>query len=192
VARLEFNLLPEEFRRPEREVRLRLWAVVLAGVAVVLIAFLVLIYTGQVRKLEELSTHVRETQAEIAKLQESVRLTEEVDRLKGGLEENISAINALANQNADRVTILEAVNRCLPDELALISLEEKSQTYLITGYASSNIIVATFIEKLKQSGRFSTVTLTFIRPTTIEGQDALSFEVNAMAGYYSNQAGQQP
>ena len=37
MSYLEFNLLPEEFRRPEREIRLRLWGVVLAGVAVVVI-----------------------------------------------------------------------------------------------------------------------------------------------------------
>ena len=192
MTRLEFNLLPEEFRRPEREVRLKLWAVVLAGVAVVLIAFLVLVYSGQMKKMNQLVTNIRTTQGEIAKLQESVRLTEEVDRLRGGLEENISAINALANRNAERVNILETVNGCISDQLALVSLEEKSQTYLITGYASSNIVVAAFIDDLRKSGRFSTATLTFIRPTTIEDQDVLSFEVNAIAGSSSNQTGQQP
>jgi Tfp pilus assembly protein PilN len=191
VTRLEFNLLPEEFRRPEKEVRLKLWAVVLVGVAIVIIVFLVLVYTGQTRRLDELANGINETQTEIAKLQESVRLTEEVDKLKAGLEENINAINALANQNADRVSILQTVNRCIPPQLALVSLEERSQTYLITGYASSNMIVAKFIDTLRQSGKFTTVTLTFIRPTVVDREDVLSFEVSAIVSYSTPQPEQQ-
>lgn len=182
MARLEFNLLPEEFRRPEREVRLKLWAVVLTAVAVILIAFLVLVYTGQMRKMDQMANRINETQAEIAKLRESVRLTEDVDQLKGGLEENIYAINALANRNAERVNILQKVNQCVPPELSLVSLEERSQTYLVTGYANSHLTVAGFIDNLKAAVIFQNVTLTYIRPTIVEGEDVLSFEITAAIG----------
>ena len=182
MAQLEFNLLPEEFRRPEREVRLKLWAVVLTGVAVILVAFLILVYTGQARKMDELGNRINGTQAEIAKLRESVRLTEDVDRLKGGLEENIYAINALANQNAKRVNILQKVNQCVSPELSLVSLEERSQTYLVTGYANSHLTVARFIDNLKAAVVFQNVTLTYIRPTQVEGEDVLSFEITAAIG----------
>ena len=180
MTALEFNLLPEEFRRPEKVVRLRLWAVTLAGVAMVLIAFLIFVYTGQTKKLDYLSTRIRETQGDIAKLQESVRLTDEVDRLKEGLAENINAINELANQNADGVTILQEINRCIQPHMSLVSLEQQSHTYLITGYAMSNLTVARFIDKLQTSERFQSVALTFIKPTIVEDEDVLSFEVNGM------------
>ena len=182
MSSLEFNLLPEEFRRPEREVRLKMWAVVLVGVAVVLVAFLILVYTGQMRRLDELSKTINETQAEIAKLQESVRLTEEVDRLKEGIEENIDAINTLSNQNAGRVNILQQVNRSIPSQMALVSLEERSQTFLLSGYANSHLTVARFMDTLKAKEVFRHVTLTFIRPSAVDGEDVLSFEVTATVG----------
>ena len=128
----------------------------------------------------ELSDQIRTTQADIAKLQESGRLTEEVDRLKGGLSENIYAINALANQNADRVKVLSHVNRAIPSQISLVSLEQNNNTYLITGYALSNVTVARFIDKLKETGLFQNLSLTYIRPTTMDGEDVLSFEVTGM------------
>ena len=178
---LEFNLLPDEFRRPEKEVRLKMWAVVLAVVGIVLIVFLFLVYTGQMRRLDYLSNRIGQTQDEISKLQESVRLTEEVDRLRGGLTENINAINELANQNGDRVKILQEINRCVQPRMSLVSLEQRSQTYLITGYAMSNLTVARFIDKLNTSGRIQRVALTYIKPSAVGDEDVLSFEVSGVA-----------
>jgi Tfp pilus assembly protein PilN len=180
VSVLEFNLLPEEFRRPEKVVRLRVWVVLLAVMAVLLAAFLAILYSGQTSRLKELSTKIEETQSEMARLQESVRLTEEVDRLKTGLEQNINAINALANQNAERVRIMQQINTCVPGEMSLVSLEEKSQTFLLTGFAGSNLIVAQFMDRLKASGKFRSVDLTFIKPATLNDEDVLSFEVRCL------------
>ena len=181
---LEFNLLPEEFRRPEKVVRFRLWGVVLVVAAVAVVAILVLVYTGQMRRLRELSTRISDAQSEISKLQESVRLTREVDELKSGISENIQAINAVANQNAERVKVLQKINECVSYEMALRSLEEQTlgtgYGYLITGYAESNLTVVRFIEKLKDSEKFQRVTLMFIRPTQVDGEYVMSFEVNAV------------
>ena len=134
---LEFNLLPEEFRRPEKVVRLKLWAVVLAGVAIVLVAILILVYTGQTKKLDNLRARISHTQSDIAKLQESVRLTEEVDNLRGGLTENINAINALANQNAVGVRILQEINGCIQPRMSLVSLEQRNHIPLHRNYLHS-------------------------------------------------------
>jgi Tfp pilus assembly protein PilN len=187
---LEFNLLPEEFRRPEKVVRFRIWGVVLVVVAVVLVALLVLVYTGQSRRLRELNARIHEAQSEISKLQESVRLTREVDELKSGISENIRAINAVANQNAERVKVLQKINECVSSEMALRSLEEQAlgtgYGYLITGYAASNLTVVRFIDQLKNSEKFQRVTLTFIRPTQVDGEYVMSFEVNAVVSLSSS------
>ncbi|MFQ6093157.1 MAG: PilN domain-containing protein [bacterium] len=181
---LEFNLLPEEFRRPERVVLLRVWAVVLGVVVAALVLLLVLVYTGQLRKLKDLAGRIDEAQRKIAELQESVQLTKEVDELKKGLTENIGAINALANQNGERVRILQGINSCVPPQLWLVSLEEKNlgggYGYLITGYANSNLTVVRFIERLKESQEFQSVTLTFIKPAKVADEDVLNFEVNSV------------
>lgn len=188
--RLEFNLLPEEFRRPERIVRLRMWGVMLAVVVGVLVAFLVLVYTGQLRKMDNLTKKINEAQEEISKLQESVQLTEKVDELKKGLAENINAINALANQNAERVKILQEINGCVSPQMSLVSLEEKAlgtgYGYFITGYATSNLTVVRFMDKLKESQKFQSVTLTFIRPARVDSEDVLSFEVNGVVSISSS------
>jgi len=177
---LEFNLLPEEFRRPEKVVRLHLWVVLLALLAVLLAVFLAVLYSSQTSRLKKISTKIEETQNEISRLQESVRLTEEVDRLKTGLERNINAINALANQNTERVRIMQQINGCVPGQMSLISLEEKSQTFLLTGFANSNLVVAQFIDRLKASEKFQSIDLTFIKPATLNDEDVLSFEVRCV------------
>lgn len=176
---LEFNLLPEEFRRPEKIVRLKLCPILLAGVTIVLVAFLIFVYTGQTRKLGSLATRISETQGDIAKLQESIRLTEDADNLKEGLTENINAINALANQNVERVTLLQKINSCIQPQMSLVSLEQRNHTYLITGYAMSNLTVARFIDKLQASERFQHIALTFIKPRVVNEEDVLSFEINS-------------
>ena len=182
---LKFNLLPEELRRPERVIRFRVWGVLLVVVGAVLVALLLLVYTGQMSTLRDLAGRIDEAQGEIAKLQESVRLTQEVDALKKGLTENIQAINALANQNAERVRILQEINSCVPAHMWLVSLEEQNlghaYGYLMTGYANSNITVATFMDKLKGSQMFQTVTLTYIKPAQVEEEDVLSFEISGVA-----------
>lgn len=187
---LEFNLLPEEFRRPEKVVRFRIWGVVIVVVALVLVALLILVYTGQMRRMRNLDTRIHEAQGEISKLQESVRLTREVDELKSGISENIRAINAVANQNAERVTVLQMINACVSQDMALVSLEEQvlgtGYGYLITGYATSNLAVVRFMDKLKDSEKFQRVTLTFIRPTQVGGEYVLSFEVNSVVSFSSS------
>ncbi|UCE18366.1 MAG: PilN domain-containing protein [Gemmatimonadota bacterium] len=181
---LEFNLLPEEFRRPEKVVRFRIWGVVIVVATAVLVGFLILIYTGQRRTLDNLNARIGSAQSDIAKLQESVRLTREVDELKTGISQNIRAINAVANQNAERVAVLQQINACVSHELALISLEEQAlgtgYGYLITGHATSNLAVVRFIDSLKDSEKFQRVTLTYIRPTQVDGEYVLSFEINAV------------
>ena len=187
---LEFNLLPEEFRRPEKVVRFRIWGVVVVAVAVVLVVVLILIYTGQRKTMENLNARIGTAQGDIAKLQESVRLTREVDELKAGISDNIRAINAVANRNAERVTVLQQINGCVSHELALVSLEEQAlgtgYGYLVTGYATSNLAVVRFMDRLKQSDNFQQVTLTFIRPTQVDGEYVLSFEVNAVVSFSSS------
>ena len=189
MSALEFNLLPEEFRRPEKVVRLKVWGVLLGLVAIVLVVFLLLVYTGQTRRLNDLAGKVRETNDEISRLRESVRLTEEVDKLKEGLSENIDAINDLANQNVDRVQLLQEINMCVPPNMSLVSLEQRNNTYLITGYAMSNLTVARFMDRLKTSEQFQRVALTFIKPSTVEDEDVLSFEVSGTARTSSTVSG---
>lgn len=93
-------------------------------------------------------------ETEIERLKGVAKLVEYAAARKAELAERINLIERLRATEREPVTLLETVNRSLPDGLWLLDLKQTGNKFQIEGQALSLTYVTAFSEQLQDSGFF--------------------------------------
>lgn len=175
---IKINLLPPEERVKRVAIPTNLILAGLGGV-LVLIAMAYGWYwlSGEVSRLQSAIVQAKADQKRFEEL------TKQVDKFKAEkkrLEDKIKVIDTLVAGQGGPVRLLDEVYRALPQEVWLTTLNKSGKKLEITGVASSNFTVATFLTNLgKASKLLANVDLVVSEKITIENQSLERFTITA-------------
>ncbi len=127
-------------------------------------------------------------ETEIDRLKGVAKLVEYAAARKAELAERLNLIERLRATERDPVTLLETVNKSMPDGLWLLDLKQTGNKFQIEGQALSLTYVTAFSEQLQDSGFFvRPVEIVNTKTEMVQDTSVVRFVLKA-AGHRQNAA----
>lgn len=154
------NLLPwrEELRKEKKKefIGVTVAMAVLMGGVVLLVH---LYFAGMIQYQESRNSFL---QAEIRKVDESIKEIEELERQREQLISRMRVIESLQQNRPEVVYLFDELARLVPEGLFIQDLKQQGRDITINGKAQSNARISAFMRALESSPRFSTPLLNVI------------------------------
>ncbi|MDH3283235.1 MAG: PilN domain-containing protein [Acidobacteriota bacterium] len=133
----------------------------IAGIAIIVlaVAFVGLRWYSLSSQITNLKSDIRQADAELADLQDALKLIDTHKKKKAALNKRVELISNLKRRQQVPVHLLDQISRELPDFLWLEGLEEKGGAVKIKGKATTYNAVSNFYNNLSGNIAFSDVTL---------------------------------
>lgn len=144
------NLLP--WRAERRKLRQKEFVSMLglAGVAAVLVSFLIVMYySGQVEGQQNRNAYLRE---QIKLVDEQILQIEELDKKKANLLARKEVIEQLQSSRSQMVHLFDQLVRTIPEGVRLDSIKQTGNTLTLGGFAQSSARVSSYMRNLEDSG----------------------------------------
>jgi type IV pilus assembly protein PilN len=170
---IRVNLLPEELKKVSYLQKRKRQPKVPFFVIVALILLLAVssgsyyMYITTEDELMNLSSKFSENDKQIRKLRGRLKELKDIERLEMSVKEKIDAIKGLRSHQSTPVILLSELSRRLPDGVWLTLLMLKGSRVSIEGDAFSNYKVVKYINSLKSSDFFRSVSLSKSERTVI-------------------------
>jgi Tfp pilus assembly protein PilN len=146
---------------------------------VIILAVIVLVGISQRSQIAGLNAKISGYQEELAKLAGPKRLVDEFEAKKKEVKTKLDEINSIDKDRFNEVKLLDQLSHSLPEYLWLIAMKEEKGKIDMEGMTFSNLIVADFMDKLKESGYFTNVELTQTSKAESEGRELVKFAISA-------------
>ncbi len=177
---IEINLLPQAFR--PKKTLIKFDYKFLLTLVIIAAAGGVGWYWHQTKtSMENVERQLAMFRQEQAKMRDTVMLDNEVKELRADVEERIKIVRELTGSSDSRFFMLEYINKILPQNLWLLSINEIQEGSLVyfnlEGMSYSKDDVSSFISDLESFEHFTKVSLESIRPSPLEIRDAFNFIV---------------
>jgi len=176
---IKINLLPRGLRERKRGISKGTIYLILGCVGVILILFVLLQY--QKFKLRNVNKSIAIAQRETTRLAPQIRLVEELERLKTGVEERMRAIEELDKNRAFWIKLLERFGVAIPDNLWLTSFKESGDgdtpQVIIEGESYSLNNLATLMLRLGYTPFFDNVELNWVKQSQQKERKTFSFQL---------------
>jgi Tfp pilus assembly protein PilN len=125
---------------------------------------------------------IANAEAEIERLKGVAKLVEYATARKAELAERLNLIQHLRATEREPVTLLETVNRSVPDGLWLLDIKQAGKTVQVEGQAMSITYVTDFAEHLQDSGFFQKpVEISKVKTETVQDASVIRFVLKAGA-----------
>jgi len=176
---LEINLLPEKVKK---EKTVKMAYTYLIGVAILIVAVLILLVFNEQQKVTRLDAEIAKVQAEENSLTDKIEEVKKFDVLEASYSKKKAIIDKLLKKQAIWPELLDRIGMLVLPDMWLTSIKyikEKENGFTIdmTGNALSEIIIGDFIKKLEQSQYLTDVTTLSMKDTNNQST-GLSFEVS--------------
>ncbi len=155
------NLLPWRAERRKQRQQEFISMLGLAGVAGVLIGFLIIMYyngqiTGQTRRNDLLRSEITAVEAKIKEI-------EELDKKKDRLLARKKVIEELQATRSQMVHLFDELAKTVADGTQITSIQQNGATLSMTGRAQSNARVSSYMRNLEASGWITKPELSIIQ-----------------------------
>lgn len=198
MAKIEINLLPRELRKKTKIVSIDKSITYIAGLVVILIILFVAVTVFQNIKLKSMDVKIAEAQKKTDQLKPNIELVDALTQVKDKIMQRMSAIEALDQNRAVWVRVLEDLSKRVPEYLWLSLLKEEesslpkadslkpktsvpseSQVRKVTleGYSYSLNSLASFMIQLMQSRYFTNMDLQYVKRADVKESKAFSFQL---------------
>ena len=147
------NLLP--WREELRSQKKKQFINTVAGMAILTGGVVLLIHMYFANMIEFQNSRNQFLQAEITKVEESIKEIEELERQREQLISRMRVIESLQQNRPESVYLFDELARLIPDGLYLEKLDQQNRLIVINGRAQSNARVSAFMRSLEASPRFS-------------------------------------
>jgi len=131
-------------------------------------------------------------EAEIERLKGVAKLVDYAAARKAELAERLNLIQQLRSTEREPVTLLETVNKAMPDGLWLLDLKQTGKMIQIEGQALSITYVTAFSEQLQDSGFFTRPVDVNTKTETVQDSTVIRFVLKAAAFDKNTQAAPAP
>jgi len=124
---------------------------------------------------------IANAEAEIERLKGVAKLVDYAAARKAELSEKLNLIQQLRATEREPVTLLETVNKSMPDGLWLLDLKQTGKTVQIEGQALSLTYVTAFSEQLQDSGFFQRPVDVSTKTEMVQDTTVIRFVLKAAA-----------
>ncbi len=119
-----------------------------------------------------------QVEAEIASLENIVKEVDAFKIKRNQLQKQIEVVDGLKQNQRRPAPVLDALSRSLPDQVWLMSIQEKGSGMRITGKSlNGNVGIATFMENMGNSSWFGTAELVESKSEVFLNRPVVSFTV---------------
>lgn len=154
---IKINLLP--YKAEQRREQIIIHSVVLGVSVVIALAVCLVVHLALASKISDVESETVRVNAEIARLQKSLKEIENFRKLQDELKEKIDVLDQLKKNKSGPVFLLDDLNRLLPDKMWLLSFKESGGVITIEGIGLNEETVAVFLRDLEASDYFQGVVL---------------------------------
>lgn len=173
---IRLNLLP--YREIRRAARLREFAVLLGGVAILGLLVVMLGFTALDARLQIQSTRNDYLKSEIAKLDKQISAIHELKQETQELLARKQVVESLQTDRSDAVHLLDQLVRLMPEGVFLKSIDQHGDVVHLQGYAQSSARVSSLMRNLDSSPWLSNATLIEVKSATIQSIQANEFSMD--------------
>jgi type IV pilus assembly protein PilN len=173
---IRLNLLP--YRETRRIARLRQFAVLLGGVAVIGVLVVLLGFTVFDARLQMQNARNEYLKNEIAKLDKQISAIHELKKETQELLARKQVVESLQTDRSDAVHLLDQLVRLMPEGVFLKSIDQHGDVVHLQGYAQSSARVSSLMRNLDSSPWLSNATLIEVKAATIQGIQANEFSMD--------------
>ena len=173
---IRLNLLP--YRETRRVARLRQFAVLLGGVAVIGVLVVLLGFTVFDARLQMQNARNEYLKTEIAKLDKQISAIHELKKETQELLARKQVVESLQTDRSDAVHLLDQLVRLMPEGVFLKSIDQHGDVVHLQGYAQSSARVSSLMRNLDSSPWLSNATLIEVKAATIQGIQANEFSMD--------------
>ena len=174
---IRINLLP--VREARQRASLRQQGMLLGAALVAAIVISGLLHTAIAAQLSSERQRVVAAQAELAKLEETLK---EVERFRGekeDIEQKLSIIARLEESRRGPVRIMDEIATRIPDRMWLSRMKLSGGALELEGFGIDNEVIAAFLTSLEQSKFLTNVELKQSQLTTKHGLKLNAFKIRA-------------
>ncbi len=177
---IRINLLPYRAARKKENIRFQL-NVFIGSIVFALLA--VFWYNSMLNgRISDLNDNIRSTKEQVAKYQAINKEIEEIKKTLALLDKKIEVIQSLERDRKAPVQNLDSIYQLLVEKrMWYTQLEEKGDTFKVSGVAIDNQTVADYMTRLEKSDRFQNVRLVASKQYKLKDKEDLSlkqFDVN--------------
>ncbi len=185
---IRINLLPYRAARKKENIRFQL-NVFIGSVVFALLA--VFWYNSMLNgSISDLNTEIASTREQVAKYQAINKEIEEIKKTLALIEKKIEVIKSLERDRKAPVQNLDSIYQLLVEKRMWYSqIEEKGDTFKISGVAIDNQTVADYMTRVEKSERFQNVRLVASKQYKLQGKEDMSlkqFDINFQRKTTSN------
>lgn len=163
---IKINLLVAREERKKESIRKE---ATIFGLVIVLVLILIgLVQWMSSRQREELIMQIRNSQAELKRLEVIKREIKKAKANKKMLQEKLGIIETLNKNRTRPIEIMTVLASRIPEKMWLKSLDKKNRKLTLQGVALDHETIANFMKKLQQSKMFTAVELVVTERVTIE------------------------
>jgi len=177
---IKINLLLGREERKKESIRKEV--VVFMVVVVLVLAGIGFVQWMSSRQREDLVAQIRNSEAELKRLEIIKKEIKKAKANKKILEEKLSIIETLNKNRTRPVLIMSYLASEIPDKMWLKSLDKKDRSLTLEGVALDDETIANFMKRLQQSELFSTVQLVVTERVTIEKLNLKKFTMICTIG----------
>lgn len=177
---IKINLLPQELRPRKKLIALD-YRVILTLLLIIAAAGLIWYYLSITRNLQIQESELNNWKQQEFELKKTVDLQDEVIALREDVAKRINIIQELTSESNIRFSMLQHINKVLPDNLWLSRISEINEGnriyFSIEGMSYVKRNISSFLASLEEYENFSNVSLESIRPAPLEIRDAYQYSV---------------
>ncbi len=161
---------------------------ILASVLGVVIILVVIVLTmiSQKAQISSLESKIKGYNEELTKLSGPKRLVDDYLQKQAAVSTKLNEISSIDKNRFYTVTLLDQLSHAMPDYLWLISMKDEKELISLEGMTFSNLIVADFMDRLKESGYFTNVELAQTAKAESEGRELVKFSITSKYSETSN------
>lgn len=167
------NLLP--WRETLRKERKRQFASVAGGASLLMAVIVFYVHLHVSGMIDHQNSRNATLEAEIAKVDESIKEIKELEDKKTQLLNRMTVIQDLQTRRPLSVRLMDELVRTLPDGLALAKVAQKGTDLELEGVAQSNARISTFMRNLEDSPWFDNPKLDVIQAQDKSGNRVSKF-----------------
>lgn len=176
------NLLPTKSKLKKEVFILHVIVLVLLCV-ISAVSYFLFVDSGINSKLNHEDQYITRLNTQIKSLESVIQKVENFKKQKADLERKIGTIQQLNDQRTGPVNFMEEFSVILPEKMWISSFREEGKNLSLEGLAVDGPTVEEFVDELRASRFFTTVTLESVNKQVLEGRDYEKFVIKCGVTY---------
>lgn len=178
---IRINLLP--VRAEKKKESLRQQGLVIVALVLALTGGILVVHTMLGRDISRVEARITSRKAEIARLDAKIGKVRQFKKKKRDLEEKISVIQKLEDQQRGPSQVLYELTQIIPEKLWIESLKDSGGSLSVKGIAIDNQTIARFMTQMEASEWFQGVRLEVTKQVARGSASLKSFSLTVSVVY---------